>query len=308
MRVLFVSSGKGGDVGHVVRNQGESLVKAGVKIDYLTIRPGMGGYISAIPIIRRTFLNGGYDLVHAHYSLSAFSVTLAGVKPIVVSLMGSDTVTSMPVRMIIRFLCKKRWDATIVKTVEMKNRLKIDKAIILPNGVDLERFDPVEKAEARRRLNIPVEKKIILFVSAKNRPEKNLPLAREAVSLLGDISVELIHLYDRQNTEIALHLSAADVMLLTSSREGGVNVIKEAMACNCPIVSTDVGDVREVIEGTEGCFISAIDSRRIADLIRQALAFGGRTEGRARITDMGLDAETVARKIIGIYLSVLRSN
>ena len=308
MKVLFVSSGKAGDVGHVVRNQGESLKNAGAAIDYLTIRSGISGYIRAIPIIRRTFREGGYDLVHAHYSLSAFSATLAGVRPLVVSLMGSDTYASLPVRSLLRVLCSKRWDSTIVKTVEMKTRLMLEKAVVLPNGVDLDRFVPVEKPEVRMRLNIPPEKKIILFVSAKNRPEKNLPLAMEAVRLLDDSSIEFIHLHDKKNDEVVWHLNAADLLLLTSKREGGVNVIKEAMACNCPIVSTDVGDVREVVGGTEGCFISGYDSRSIADRIRQALSFGGKTEGRARIKDLGLDAETVARRIIEIYESVKRSD
>jgi len=308
MKVLFVSSGKAGDVGHVVRNQGESLRAAGVEIDYLTIRPGIAGYIRAIPIIRRTFRKGGYDLVHAHYGLSAFSATLAGVRPMVVSLMGSDTFTSLPARTLLKIFSLKRWDGTIVKTVEMKTRLKLERAIVVPNGVDLERFAPVEKAESRIRLNISPGKKVIVFVASNNRPEKNLPLAMEAVRLLNDSSIEFIHLHDKQNTDIAWHLNAADLLLLTSTREGSVNVIKEAMACNCPIVSTDVGDVREVIGGTEGCFISGHDSHSIADMIRQAISYGMRTEGRARIKDLRLDSESVARRIIGIYISVKRSD
>ncbi len=308
MKVLFVSSGKAGDVGHVVRNQGESLRAAGVEIDYLTIRPGTAGYIRAIPIIRRTFMEGRHDLVHAHYSLSAFSSTLAGVRPMVVSLMGSDTFTPLPARTLIRILSLKRWDGTIVKTAEMKTRLKLERAIVVANGVNLDRFTPLEKMEARKLLNISPEKKVIVFVASKNRPEKNLPLAMEAVSLLNDSSIEFMHLHDKQNAEIAWHLNAADLLLLTSTREGSVNVIKEAMACNCPIVSTDVGDVREVIGGTAGCFISGHDSRSIADMIREALSFGGRTEGRARIKDLGLDSESVARRIIDIYTSVKGSD
>jgi len=307
MKVLFVSSGKAGDVGHVVRNQGESLKRAGAEIDYLIINPGISGYIRAIPKIRKAYSEGGYDLVHAHYSLSAFSATLAGVKPLVVSLMGSDAFAPLPVRILLRILSSKRWNGTIVKTAEMKARLSLDRAIVLPNGVDLERFALVDKYVARRQLNIPPEKKVILFVAVKERPEKNLPLALEAVKSLNDNTIEFVHLHDKQNAEVALHLNAADLLLLTSQREGGVNVIKEAMACNCPIVSTDVGDVRNVISGTEGCFISGPGSSTIADSIRRALSFGRRTEGRARITELGLDAATIAQRIIGIYRSVKRS-
>ena len=306
MKVLFVSSGRRGDVGYVVRNQGESLKKAGIEVDYLVIDHGIRGYLRTIPKIKRMFREGGYDLVHAHYSLSAFSATMAGVRPIVVSIMGSDAFTPCLVRLIIRFLSAKRWNATIVKTDEIKAKLKLDRAWVLPNGVDLERFTPVSKEKAREHLNLSPENKVILFVAGKNRPEKNFPLAMAAVSSLGDSSVKFIHLFDKKNSDIAWYLNAADLLLLTSMREGGVNVIKEAMACNCPIVSTDVGDVCHVTSGVEGCYISGHAELSIAENIRNAISYGKRTNGRARIIELGLDSETVAHKIIGIYRTVKR--
>ena len=308
MKVLFVSSGKTGNVGHVVRNQGESIEKEGVEIDYLIIDPGIPGYLKAIFRIKRAFREKKYDLIHAHYSLSSFSATLAGVKPLVVSLMGSDAFAPWVVRLVIRILYSMRWDTTIVKTEEMKARLKLTRALVLPNGVDLDRFAPVDKEKARAHLNLPMESKVILFITMKDRPEKNLSLAIGAIKSLNDNSVEFMHLYDKQNSEIAWYLNAADLLLLTSKREGGVNVIKEAMACNCPIVSTDVGDVSHIISGTEGCYIADHDENSLAGNIRKALTFGKRTNGRSRIAGLGLDSSTVARKIIGIYLSVKRGS
>jgi len=305
MKILFVSSGRAGATGHVVKNQGESLKIAGLDIEYLTIKPGIGGYLFAVRDIRKRFRKENVDLVHAHYSLSAFSATMAGVRPLVVSLMGSDAFAPLPVRFLIKFLSSRRWDAIIVKTKEMKSLLNLSQAHILPNGVDTERFDPMDKVIARGILDIDVSKKLILFVSVKNRPEKNLSLAIEAVTSLEDNNVELLHLYDKPNTEIPLYLNAADLLLLTSAREGGVNVIKEAMACNCPIVSTDVGDVRYVTEGTEGCFITSSDPGSISEGIRQALSFGRRTNGRDRIFKTGLDSVTVSSKIKDIYRAVL---
>ena len=199
-----------------------------------------------------------------------------------------------------------RWAATIVKTEEMKARLNLTRALVLPNGVDLKRFAPVYKEKARAHLNLTTEFKVILFITMRDRPEKNLPLAISAMKSLNENPVDFLHLYDKQNSEIAWYLNAADLLLLTSKREGGVNVIKEAMACNCPIVSTDVGDVRHVISGTEGCYISGHDEDSLADNIRKALAFGQRTNGRSRITELGLDSSTVARKIIDIYQTVKR--
>jgi glycosyltransferase involved in cell wall biosynthesis len=116
-----------------------------------------------------------------------------------------------------------------------------------------------------------------------------------------------MHLYDTPNSEIPYYLNAADLLLVTSYREGSVNVVKEAMACNCPIVSTDVGDVRWVMSGTEGCYISAQDHESVAGNIKKALAFGKRTNGRDRILELGLDSVSTAQKIIDICRTSSRS-
>lgn len=307
MKVLFVSSGKSGDVGYVVKSQGESLIRHGIDIEYLTIKSGFLGYLQAIPHINRRVRRGGYDLVHAHYSLSALAATLAGCSPLVVSLMGSDAFHNRILRYIIRSLSKRKWAATIVKTDEMKSRLKLNNALVIPNGADTDRFTPIEKDTARKHLGLPSDKRIVLFVSVKNRPEKNFTMAKEAVESLHDLSVEIMHLYDTPNSEIPSYLNAADLLLLTSYREGSVNVVKEAMACNCPIVSTDVGDVRWVMSGTEGCYISGQDHESVAENIKKALDFGRRTKGRERLLELGLDSASIAKKIIDIYLTATRS-
>jgi glycosyltransferase involved in cell wall biosynthesis len=301
MKVLFISSGKSGDVGHVVKNQGESLARVGIEIEYFTINSGFWGYIRAIPCIRRVLKQGRYDLVHAHYSFSAFAASLAGSYPIVVSLMGSDAFMPWPMQKIIKIFSERRWAATIVKTDEMKRILSMPDAYVIPNGVDTERFVPADKLRARQKLNLDSEKKIVLFISVRNRPEKNLPLAQRSVEFLGDGSIELLHISDTSNSDIPDYLNAADLLLLTSAREGGVNVIKEAMACNCPIVSTDVGDVRWVTSGTSGCFITGHDCASVADNIRKALALNERINGRERIFALGLDSHSVADRIRKIY-------
>jgi glycosyltransferase involved in cell wall biosynthesis len=305
MRVLFVSSGKSGDVGHVVRNQGESLASGGIEIEYFTITPGIKGYLGAIPELYVAVKRGRYDLIHAHYSLSAFAASLAGTFPMVVSLMGSDLHAGRVSKCIIRILARLRWTATIVKTDEMKGILNLKSALVIPNGVDTERFVPMDMAMTRKRLEIAADRKVILFIAPDNRPEKNLPLALKAVELINDESVQFIHVSHAANTEIPYFLNAADILLLTSSREGSVNVIKEAMACNCPIVSTDVGDVRQVTSGTEGCYITGQDKESIAENIRKAFLFGRRTNGRERIIELGMDSGSVVVKIRSIYEKVI---
>lgn len=305
MKVLFVSSGRQGEVGYVVKNQGESLIRHGFEIVFFTAGPGIAGYLKAVPRLRREFRKGGFSLVHAHYSLSAFVATLAGCRPLVVSLMGSDTRHDPIVSSIIRFLSRRRWASTIVKTGEMQTGMNLPKAAVIPNGVDLDRFRPVDQITARKQLGLDPDKKLILFISGLNRGEKRIDLAREAVSRLQDDEVFLLHLHDTPNDQVPIYLNAADLLLLTSSREGSVNVVKEAMACNCPVVSTDVGDVRWVLGSTEGCFVTSSDPSDIAESIRRVLEAGRRTSGRSRIEEIGLDAGSVAGRIADIYRNVL---
>lgn len=305
LKVLFVSSGRMGDVGYVVRNQGESLIRIGIDIDYLTISPGLRGYIGAVSRIRRKVRTGGYDLVHAHYSLSAFSASLAGRFPLVVSLMGSDAWQGAIIRLMIRFLSVVRWRAVIVKTGEMKIRLNLGKALVIPNGVDTDRFTAGDRDEARRRLGIGLTRKVIVFIAGKNRPEKNFSLAQEVVKMLNDDSVDLLHIHGTDNSIIPRYLNAANLLLLTSQREGGVNVIKEAMACNCPFVATDVGDIREIAGGTNGCIITGSGSTEIAGAVKRVLDAGARSDGRKRIFDLKLDAESVAWRISDLYTSII---
>ena len=96
-------------------------------------------------------------------------------------------------------------------------------------------------------------------------------------------------------------MQACDAILMTSFTEGSPQVIKEAMACGCPIVSVDVGDVRERIEGIDGCYVSGREPKSIASCIKKALAYNGRTQGRKSIEHNGLSNDVIAARIISIY-------
>jgi len=128
------------------------------------------------------------------------------------------------------------------------------------------------------------------------------------MDLLNDSQVELIILNGINHVEIPKYLNSADVLLVTSLWEGSPNIIKEAMACNCPIVSTNVGDVEWVIGNTEGCYLTTFNPQDVAKKIKLALQYAkekGRTRGRDRIIELGLESEIVARKLINVYEGVL---
>ena len=176
---------------------------------------------------------------------------------------------------------------------------------VIPNGVDIEKFKPIPREIARQHIGYKKDKKLVVIVASKNRPEKDIDLAVNAVKYLGDDNIDLNHIYNTSNEEIPYYLNAADVLLLTSKREGSVNVIKEAMACNCPVVATDVGDIGWVTANTEGCYITTFETGNVADKIKAALAFDKRTEGRQRIIELKLDSGSVAGRIINLYRNLI---
>jgi len=302
VKVLFISSGNSGNIGTVVKNQGESLRNAGLDLDYFLIKGnGFWGYISNIQKIRKAYLTGNYNIVHAHYSLSAFTASFAGSFPLIVSLMGSDAYLCWFWRVVARLFYMLRWNITIVKTQQMKSVLGMKKAQIIPNGVDLKRFKPISKSMARKHIDYSNKNKLVLFIANPMRYEKNYSLAIEAVKALNDDNVELWPVFNKSNSLINYYINAADVLLLTSKWEGSVNIIKEGMACNCPIVATDVGDIKWVIGDTDGCYISSFNPLDVANKVKNALEFSRKTEGRKRILELGLDSESIAEKIISIY-------
>ena len=177
-----------------------------------------------------------------------------------------------------------------------------------PNGVDIDLFKATDKKQARRELGLEPGKRYVLSLANPQHYWKNPGLARKAVKLLNDSDVELLTPYPVEPGEVAKYLNASDVFISTSFMEGSSNVIKEAMACNCPIVATDVGDAAWVLGQTPGCYLTSFDPDEIAGKLQSALAFAqthNRTIGRRRIIELGLDLQTTAKRIVEVYQSLV---
>lgn len=307
MKVLFVASGnkKGGRVSAFVQSQFDSLQKEGLEmLMYPVVGHGWKGYLRNFSALRRLILKEKPDVVHAHYSSCGYLAALAAMGQKlkkIVSILGSFPTESRKLKFV-RFCVDHVWHATIVKSE--RTRAQLDRNLpVIPNGVDLDLFPLTSQDEARDRVGFSKDGKYVIFVSDPARPEKQFGLAEEAVRRLHDESVHLIPVFDKPHAEIVDYMCAADVLIMTSANEGSPNVIKEAMACNCPIVVTDVGDVRWITEGVDGTYVSdTFDPEELAGLLKKALAFGARTQGRKRIVDLGLTSEMVACRIMNIYI------
>lgn len=304
MKVLFVASGNHDAVSPIVANQAEALKAEGVQIEWYMIKGrGLKGYMSNVRPLHQFLCTHKYDVIHAHYSLSAFVASLAGAKPLVVSLMGSDVKAAGWYKFLIRIFADCfHWRTIIVKSKDMYRELGIKRAVIIPNGVNMERFKPMDKEECRQRLGWSSDKKQVLFPANASRPEKDYPMAKAAVERNKNIDLHAFH--NTPNDETPYWYNAADIVLMTSKWEGSPNAVKEAMACSRPIVATNVGDIAERVEGVEGCYVAqSRDAGELALLIENALAYGY-THGRERILADGLDAHSVNEKLKSLYEKV----
>ena len=202
---------------------------------------------------------------------------------------------------ITKYFARFKFNHSIIKSKIMQSKLiKGTNYSVIPNGVNFHNFYPIDQFTARKELSYNTDSQvIILFVSDPKRKEKNYKLLKDAFDLVRSSKKELLIANDIPHDMLNFYYNTANVLVLTSFHEGSPNVIKEAMACNLPIVSTDVGDVKDVIDDTEGCYITSYDPKDVAEKIEMALDFGKRTNGRENIKHLEINA--IAKKIIDIY-------
>jgi len=176
---------------------------------------------------------------------------------------------------------------------------------VVPSGIDLERFLPLDQDESRSRLGWEGGPKHVLFPSSPRRPEKRYQLAQAAVEQLRakGFEVELHALDGVAHTDVPTWMNASDVVLLTSTHEGSPNVVKEALACNVPVVAVDVGDVRQRLTNVQGCYVAAPTADDLAEKLGLVLSTGRRVDARDTLAEISL--ERIAQRLLDIYGTVL---
>jgi len=290
-----------------VKAQADALEKEGIKVDFFLIKNnGVFGYLKSIRELIHCTENIEYDVYHAHYSFSGYVASLAKKKPLVVSLLGTDVIKSSLSRSILKIvssICD--WSGIIVKSDQMKNLLKIKKIQVVPNGVSFDTFHPINQKKARSILNWNLEEKIILFNGHKSNPIKNYALAEKAINLCKK-NIKIVEMKNLDQEKLNLYYNACDVFLSTSLWEGSPNTIKEAMACNTNIISTNVGDVNYLFGKEKYNRICTFDPLEISTTITNALMVKKENnKGRERLIHLSLQGTDVAQKLIKLYHTIL---
>jgi len=244
---------------------------------------------------------GGYDIVHANYGLTAPPAIVQALRPTVVTLWGSDLMGTYGS---VSRLCARFADEVIVMSEEMAAAYGHD-CHVIPHGVDLDLFRPHATAVTKRELGWDPDAKHVLFPYDTDRAVKDFPRAERLVDRIRssiDGPVVLHTISGVEHRSMPRYMNAADVLLLTSKREGMPNSVKEAMACNLPVVATAVSDLPMLLSDVSPSIAHA-DDDVLADALLDILRSTGRSDGRVAVKPLGVNAQI--EKLESVYLSLV---
>ena len=259
-------------------------------------------YLRTVPRVSKAVRAGDYDLIHAHYGLTGPLALTQLRTPVVLSLWGSDVHGPVaPISRVAARLC----DEVVVMSEEMAAALGVDCRVI-PDGVDLERFQPEPQAQAKRRVGWDDDTDVanVLFPYPPAREVKNYSRAERIVTVVDNLlerPVRFRTVHGVAHDAVADYMNAADALVLTSDSEGSPNSVKEALACNCPVVATDVGDVRERLAGVEPSHVATSDEGLVRGLMA-IIERGERSNGREAAREVSIDR--TADLMLAVYEDV----
>ncbi|MCX7835624.1 MAG: glycosyltransferase [bacterium] len=315
--------------GTYIEQQISSLIANGIDVKialYNRVDNGWKEYYKGLFTFKNVVKKEKPDLVHIMYGgILAASLTWRTLYvPTLISFGGSDLIPSPVENLWVRTRLRVgRWGSywalrkaqgAIVKAKCMLEYIPPwfpkEKVWVLPNGVNLQRFFPMDKLECRKKLGWNEHEFCIMFsLNEINRRSKGNEIAEAAVQELKRRGIPAVLKKPNRipHSEMAVWMNAADVFLLTSEHEGSPNVIKEALACNTPVVSTDVGDVAERIEGIKGCYLTERNAIDVANALEKVYRTPIQIQSRQKVENE-VSLEKIAKKLIEIYHNFIQNS
>lgn len=258
-------------------------------------------YARFYPSVLSRSVGGRYDVVHANYGLTAPHALAQPRRPVVLSLWGTDLFG--PYGWLTR-LCVPHADEVVVMSERMADRLDVP-CTVVPHGIDLSRFRPLARERAKARVGWDHGTRHVLFPYPPTRTVKNYDLAERVVARVDERlpgPVRLRTLSGVPHDAMSDYYNAAHALVLVSDWEGSPNSVKEALACNVPVVSTDVGDVPERLAGVSHSYVCDTEDE-LVEALTSVVRAGARTDGRRAVAPLSL--ERTADRLRAVYDRVL---
>jgi glycosyltransferase involved in cell wall biosynthesis len=296
-----------------VKLQVAALRDAGVGCDVLVTQGlhGVWSYWQTMRAVQRLVATRPYDVVHAHYGVTGLAASFQTRGPLVVTFHGSDLIGVVDrngrktmkgrVEPLLSRAAAHRARMAIVVSGQLLTAVPTERRMFIPIGIDEHVFRPMDRADARRRLGLHHERRYVLFAANPARAVKRAWLADAAVERVRETfaDTELLLVHGRDVREMPIWMNAADVLIITSAYEGGPLIHREAMACNLPVVSVDVGEVRSRLAAVKHCYVADADDVSLGHALCRVLADRPRSDGREQLD--GLTNNAVANQLVELY-------
>ncbi|MEM9952744.1 MAG: glycosyltransferase [Chloroflexota bacterium] len=295
-----------------ILDQLTELRKLGITIDTVEIdRSDKKNYLRAArDVFAKNFSGQAYDVVHAYYGHCGLVGAMYRRAPMVITFQGSDLLGGKEDQMhrkdgMIGDLAIKFARGVIVMSEQMNRLSGRDDALTIPFGINTDIFYPRDQIEARQAMDLPSDKKLVLFPWDPSREEKNFHIAESAIEQVkATMDVEIVPIFGKTRHEVALYMNACDAMVLVSDHEGSPVAVREAMGCNLPVVSVDVGDVADLLDGVTPSAIVERDPAMVAEALGSILASSERSNGHAKM--LKRDARWSAEQVLPLYQRLLK--
>lgn len=302
--------------GIFIKEQIESLRVLGLENDVYFINAyekGYKEYIKAVFSLSGKF--SSYDIIHCHHAYSGMVYFLSKIKknkPLVFSNLGDINKQKRYIDRYFFDILSKTADAIIYKNSMNIDGYAKEKFHYIPNGVNMELFRPIDRLKSKQKIELePNEKEYALFVSASGTKSsiKRYDKFVKTLELLSDkgINLESLVMSGVKRELVPYYFNSASILFITSDHEGSPNAVKEAMACNLPVISTDVGNVAQMLQGCNSSFVAKTNkAEELCELAEKALSIKEHNE-REVLINKELDMKSVSNKLKNLYSTIISS-